>query len=376
MRILFVANVDWFFQSHFLYLAQRAKARGWDVALATHVGKARGALKAEGLDLIALPTRRGRLAPVDYWGAAQLVARELKRRPDTVLHGFGLFGIVVGAVAGRKAGMRRSVYTITGRGYAAAARTMKARVVKQAARFLCSRLVDHSDVRWLAENRQDLEQCGLSGAVGQSRAALLGGAGVDPQHFVPAPLPGRPPLKVALVSRMIWSKGIDTAVSAVRIARDHGADVTLTLAGPLDGDNPKAYTAEQLEAFEAGGAVEWVGRTDDINGLWARHHVAVLPSRGGEGLPKSLIEAAACGRVIVTSDVPGCRAFAQETGGWSVPADDPAALAAALVEVFGRDDLESKGQAARRTVVRSYTHDHNWEIVERFYVDLFRQSRK
>jgi glycosyltransferase involved in cell wall biosynthesis len=172
---------------------------------------------------------------------------------------------------------------------------------------------------------------------------------------------------------MIWPKGIDTAVSAVRIARSRGADVTLTLAGPLDDDNPRAYTAQQLKAFEAGGGVEWVGRVDDINGLWERHHVALLPSRGGEGLPKSLIEAAACQRYIITTDVPGCRAFAQETGGWSVPADDPEALAKALLDVFARDDLERKGQAARQTVMRSYTHDHNWGIVEQFYADLFRQ---
>lgn len=370
MRIIFVANVDWFFQSHFLYVAQRAKRLGWDVALATHVDGAGPALLAEGLELIRLPTRRGSSGPGDYWYAARQVARELKRYPDTLLHGFGLFGVLVGAIAGSTTGKRRSVYTITGRGYAAASRTVKAQLVNHAARFLCSRIVDRAHVRWLAENAEDLEQCGLAKAVQQSRAALLGGAGVDPDRFSPVAMPGRPPLKVALVARMIWSKGIDTAVDAVRIARSHGADITLTLAGPEDKANPKAFTARQLKGFEEVGGVKWVGRIDDINWLWTRHHLAVLPSRGGEGLPKSLIEAAACARPIITSNVPGCRDFAKQTGGWLVPAEDSEALAAALLDAYGRNDLEIKGEEARKTVIRSYTQDYNWKIIERFYREL------
>jgi glycosyltransferase involved in cell wall biosynthesis len=370
MRIVFLANVDWFFQSHFLYLAERARRRGWEIALATHVGRSSDALAAAGLDLIALPTRRGSMAPAALWGAATIVGQELKRQPDTLLHGFGIFGIVVGGLAGRRCGIRRGVYTITGRGYSAAARTAKASVVRGVTKYICD-IADGPDIRWLAENSEDFEQCGLERALGQSRTALVGGAGIDPTEFACAALPERPPLRVALVARMIWSKGIDTAVRAIQIARNRGADIRLTLAGPLDADNPRAFTAEQLRSFEMAGDTVWLGRVDDINELWARHHVALLPSRGGEGLPRSLIEAAACGRPIMTSDVPGCRTFAEETGGWSVPADDPEALAGALTEVYARDDLEKLGRAARETVLRSYTQDYNWDIVERFYENLF-----
>lgn len=102
MRIVFVANVDWFFESHFLHLAQRARARGADVVLATHVDVARDRLAACGIELIELPTRRGRVAPTGIMEAAAIVARALDGSPQTILHGFGLFGIAVGAAVSRR----------------------------------------------------------------------------------------------------------------------------------------------------------------------------------------------------------------------------------------------------------------------------------
>lgn len=370
MRIVFVTNVDWFFQSHFLYLARRAKRRGFDVALAAHVDKAREALTGEGVELIELPTRRGRIAPAEYGGASALVARGLRRHPDSLVHGFGLFGILVGSIACRRAGLRRGVYTITGRGYSAAASSPRAHLIRGASRLVCSTFADSPKVRWLAENDEDLGACGLSAAVRQSRVAVLGGAGVDPGDFKLSPMPPREPLRVALVARMIWSKGVDTAVEAVRIARARGADVTLTLAGPLDSENPRSLSEVEMRALESGGGVRWVGRVDDISALWASHHLAVLPSRGGEGLPKSLIEAAACGRPIITTRVPGCGVFAEATGGWCVEPNAPDALAEVLLEAYAREDLAELGLKARQTVHRSYTHDYNWSIVEKFYDEL------
>lgn len=370
MRIVFLANVDWFFQSHFLHLARRAKAEGWRVALATQFEGGRSGFLAEQIDLIDLPTRRGRLGSKQLIGAASLVARELVREPHTLLHGFGLFGITVGAAAMARSGVRKAVFTITGRGYAAVAPTLRARAVRTGARYLCAQIVDGPSVRWLAENATDLESCGLSRAVRQSRAAIVGGAGIDPELYTASPLPPRPPLKVALVARMIWSKGIDTAVEAVRIARQRGAAVELTLAGGVDHGNPKAFDEFRLRAFENTGGVRWLGRIENIDELWSRHHVAVLPSRGGEGVPKALIEAAVCGRPVATSSVPGCKEFAEATGGWHVAPDCPQALAELLIELAQRDDLEVIGIRARNEVLQHYTQEHNWTTTAAFYNEL------
>src|SRR3954464_14659468 len=110
---------------------------------------------------------------------------------------------------------------------------------------------------------------------------------------------------------MLWSKGIDVAVEAVRAARAQGAAIELSLYGAPDPSNPKAIPEDTLKAWGAEPGIAWHGATGDIPAVWRDHHVACLPSRGGEGLPRALLEAAACGRAIVTTDGAGCRAPAR-----------------------------------------------------------------
>ena len=371
MKIVYLANVDWFFVSHFLHLAQRARDAGYRVAIAAEIGGERDRLAALGFDLVPLPSRRGGVVPRGVGEAARVVARELERHPGALLHGFGLFGITVGAFARRKTGHHGGqVYTITGRGYAAVAPTARARLVRGATSGLCRRIADGPRTRWLAENATDIGACGLDRAVREGRTAIVGGAGIDPERFHVIAMPPRPPLKCALVARMIWSKGIDIAVDAVTAARAAGADVELTLVGGLDPANPQGLSAADLARFAARDGIRWQGRSDDIPGIWREHHLALLPSRGGEGLPKSLIEAAACGRPILTTAVPGCAEFAAATDGWTVPADDVSALASRLVEIARDQGLAQRGAHAARVVAEGYTEAHAWRVVSRFYDEL------
>lgn len=370
MRIVYLANVDWFFASHFLHLARQARSEGHCVVVATHVERADASLREAGLEVVALPVRRGGVLPRGLTDAARVVAMELARDPDAVLHGFGLFGIAVGAMARLRSSRGRQVYTITGRGYSAVAPTLQARALRAATMGLCSRLADGPQTRWIAENETDLAACGLARAVAERRTAIVGGAGIDPQRFRPTALPPRPPLRCALVARMIWSKGIDIAVEAVGRARQAGAAIELTLVGPTDPGNPLSLTEAALRAYAARPGIRWLGRSDDIAAVWRDHHLAVLPSRGGEGLPKSLIEAAACGRGIVTSDVPGCREFAAATGGWTVAAGDVDALARTLVAIAADGDLAARGAYAAEVAHAGYTEAHAWRVTKRFYDEL------
>ncbi len=180
---------------------------------------------------------------------------------------------------------------------------------------------------------------------------MIGGAGVDPAAYRPQPLPPMPPLRVALVARMLWSKGIDVAVEAVRLARTQRAPVELDLYGAPDPSNRRAIAEATLRDWSRDG-VAWHGPTTDVAAVWASHHVACLPSRGGEGLPRTLLEAAACGRALVASDVPGCRSLVRDgVEGLLVPADDAPALAQALVRL-SRDPalVAGLGTAARARI--------------------------
>jgi glycosyltransferase involved in cell wall biosynthesis len=231
-------------------------------------------------------------------------------------------------------------------------------------------VVDGPETRYLFENRSDPALLGLD-ADDPRKVLIVGGAGVDPAVFSPAERPAAPPLKLAMIARMLWSKGVDTAVEAVRLARAKGADVTLTLVGAPDPDNPRAISAGQLSAWAREPGVVWRGRIPQAEAphVWAAHHAALLPSRGGEGLPRTLLEAAACGRAILTTDVPGCRDLVRDgVEGFVVPPGDAAALSEAILTLAREPALiASMGQAARARVLAGHTEQGVGEAVLALY---------
>lgn len=371
MKVVFVANVDWFFQSHFAFLATKARDDGAEVYVAAQVTERGRGLEAIGLRMVPLPASRSGLVPKGIFRSAATLATFLKKQDgDVVVHGFGTFGIFVVTLARLMGARRPAVFTITGRGYSAIARTFGARVVRGFTRVFCSAIADAGDVRWVAENQMDLASNGLGAAVKSGRTLKVGGAGIDLDLFHVRPLPQRPPFRIGLVARLIWSKGIDTAVEAVRICRQSGCDVELTLAGRLDPGNPRGFTEAEVRAFAAAPGISWLGQVDDIDGFWAGQHLALLPSRGGEGLPKSLLEAAACGRAVLTADVAGCAEFAEATGGWVVAPDDAAALADMMMRIASRGDLAERGARARAAVAARFTQEQNWQMIRSFYRQL------
>src|SRR5262249_51494740 len=146
------------------------------------------------------------------------------------------------------------------------------------------------------------------------RVALMPGAGVNTDVFTPQPPPADEPIVVGVVARLIRSKGIDLAVEAVKRLRATGMNIVLRIAGGVEAQNPEHVSDGEIAAWRATGGVELLDRISDVPAFWAGVHIACLPSRGGEGLPRSLLEAAACGRPIVTTDVPGCRDFIGDSG--------------------------------------------------------------
>ena len=229
--------------------------------------------------------------------------------------------------------------------------------------------------RYLFENEDDPRLLGLDPA-DASRVWLVGGAGIDPDRFSPAPLPAQPPLKVAIVARMLWSKGIDTAVEATRQARASGAAIELSLYGAPDPSNPRAISEQQLHEWSTEDGIAWHGPTRDAASVWGGQHVGCLPSRGGEGLPRTLLEGAACGRAVVTTDVPGCRRLVRDgIEGHVVQADDPEALAEAFA-VLAADPARTArmGEAARARVLDGFTERAVMDQVQALYRDMLPAS--
>ena len=349
--LVFVVTEDWFFASHFLPLARAAVAMDLAVAVVTRVRAHRAVIEATGARVVHLEAERSSLNPMAAGYAAGQLAGILKALKADIVHCIALRAILVGGTAAAMAGIPSRVYAVTGLGLLGARGDATGRVSRVALRSLIRGPLSSRKTRFVFENPDDARALGLDPA--ETAVTLVGGAGVDPAVFVPRPLPPAPPLRVALVARMLWSKGIDTAVEAVRRARANGAAVELSLYGAPDSSNRRAIPEATLRDWSQDG-VTWHGATTDVAGAYAAHHVACLPSRGGEGLPRTLLEAAACGRALLTTDVPGCRTLVRDgIEGCVVPPDDPAALAAALERLAADPSRVARMGAAARARIET-----------------------
>jgi glycosyltransferase involved in cell wall biosynthesis len=196
-----------------------------------------------------------------------------------------------------------------------------------------------------------------------ARVVMLPGAGVDVSAFSVTPEPTGP-IVVGLAARLIQSKGVDVVVDAISRLRAEGHDISLRIAGDQDHDNPEHVSDAEIARWRDTTGVELLGRVRDINAFWAGAHIACLASRGGEGLPRSLIEAAACGRPLVTTQTPGCEDFVRDVQcGVAVPADDARAVADAIAQLARDPELRRKlGAAGRARVEAAYTITHAADI--------------
>ncbi|MGU3538467.1 glycosyltransferase [Methylobacterium sp. A54F] len=369
-RLVFVVTEDWFFASHFLPMARAAIALGLSVAVVTRVRDHRAAIEATGARVVPLEAERSSLNPMTSGYVTGQLAAILKALQADIVHCIALRGILIGGAAAAMAGVPARIYAVTGLGLIGAREDRVGRLARTGLRHLIRSGLASRRTRFLFENPDDARALGLDPA--DTAVTIVGGAGVDPEAFAPQPMPAQPPLRVAIVARMLWSKGVDVAVEAVRLARAEGAAVELGLYGAPDPSNRRAVPEATLRDWSRDG-VAWHGPTRDAASVFAAHHVGCLPSRGGEGLPRTLLEAAACGRALLTTDVPGCRALVRDgVEGLVVPPGDAQALAAALVRLAGDPGLVAAlGKAARaRILAGGYTEAAVAEAVAGIYREL------
>jgi glycosyltransferase involved in cell wall biosynthesis len=370
-KLVFIVTEDWFFASHFLPMARAAMELGLKVTVITRVRDHREAIEAIGARVIPLDVERRSLNPMVAGYAAGRLAAILRADKPDIVHCIALRPILLGGAAAVMAGVSRRVYALTGLGFLGARQDLVGRGARAALQALIRGPLENAGTQYLFENPDDPRLLGLDPG-NQDRVTIVGGAGIDPQALRPTPAMPQPPLKVAVVARMLWSKGIDVAVEATRLARSRGAAVELSLYGAPDPSNPKAISEETLRQWATEPGIAWHGPTRAVATVWREHHVCCLPSRGGEGLPRTLLEGGACGRAIVTTDVPGCRALVRDgREGLIVPANDPGALADAFVRLANSPILVAQmGEAARIRVLAGFTERHVTNAVKRLYTRM------
>ena len=367
-KIAFVVTEDWFLASHFLPMVQAARQAGFEPIVITRVRNHGAIIEAAGARLVPLELDRRSLNPLDVMAAVVRLRRILKTEEIELVHLIAFRSILVGGVAAMLVGVRHRIFAFTGGGLLTARSDAISLIVLSVLVFLVRHILQTKDTQFLFENEDDPRRFGLD--AGGPEVTIVGGAGVNIDHYRVLPLPPSSPLKVAIVSRMLWSKGIDIAVEAITRVRQRGIEVELSLYGAPDHSNPRAISAETLRDWSSLDGIEWYGVSNDVREVWATQHIACLPSRGGEGLPKTLLEAAACGRAILTTDVPGCRSFVRDgLEGFVVPSDDVEALTEKLARLASdHEEVARLGAAARRRVEKGFTEEAVSEKVLSMYL--------
>lgn len=350
MKCILFANTDWYLYNFRRSLAVELREQGHELLLVSPPGPYGEKLQALGFRWIAAPMERTSLNPLRELALLGWLWRLMREERPNVVHSFTIKCAVYGALVGRLVDAGR-VNAVAGMGYVFISDSPKARLLRPAVRSLMRVALGGARARLILQNPDDVQWFEKAHIVGSQQIRLLRGSGVDCSRFLP-PTHERTcteaPLRVILAARMLWDKGVGEFVEAARLLGSEGRQLRFILAGVPDPGNPAAIAEQTLLAWQMEGLVEWLGHVADMPTLLAEADIVVLPSYR-EGLPKSLIEAAACARPLITTDVPGCREVVTHgVDGLLVPIRDAEALARAIAKL--QDDpafARRLGKAAR-----------------------------
>jgi glycosyltransferase involved in cell wall biosynthesis len=371
-KLVYLVTEDWYFLSHRLPMARAAAAAGFEVHVITRVGEGAQQIEAEGFRLHPINWRRQDASLAHNLTATKEIRARLLGIGADIVHNVALKPTLAGTLA--CLGMRQTavINSINGFGSSYLAAGNFAQIRRTALQQALRRLIDREGVTTIVQNSDDF--AALSGlGVNVRRLRLIPGSGVDTERLVPASEPTTPPFVATYVGRLLADKGIRTLVESHRRLREQGMPIETVLAGQPDSENPTSIPASEIEDWKRIPGLLVAGQVTDIGGLWARSHVAVLPSRR-EGLPLSLLEASACGRPMIASDVPGCREIVvPEVTGLLVPLDDPNALGRALMTMAADPALRIRmGMAARERAEGRYSTRLITEAIQKLYFDAYR----
>jgi glycosyltransferase involved in cell wall biosynthesis len=356
LRVLLFANTEWYLFNFRRSLADALREAGHEVVLLSPPGPYGERLRALGFRWMAAPMARRSLNPFRELALVLWLWRLVRREGIDLVHGFTIKCAVYGSLAARLAGLRGRVNAVAGMGYVFTSDDLRARLLRPLVQALMRAALGGESARLILQNPDDAALFRRARLVKESRVRLIPGSGVDCSRFASggARAEGEP-LRVLLAARLLWDKGIAEYVGAARMLRGQGRSIRFLLAGTPDAGNPAAVPEPVIQDWVNEGLVEWLGHVEDMPALLATVHVVALPSYR-EGLPKTLIEAAACSLPLVAADVPGCReVVSHEVDGLLVPARDVQALADAIARLHDDEELAARlGAAARRKALERF----------------------
>jgi len=374
--LFFIANEQYFY-THRLKLALAASKAGFEVAIITKVKDKQEQIESMGIQVFPLTNfSRSTVMGIGELKVLISVWRIIDNYKPDIIHNVAIKPVIYGSILGIITKTPKIINALGGLGYLftdsnhiSQLAKFKKYCQKQITCLLLKLLSRHKKVYFLLQNKNDIATLQQKNCLVTARTSLIRGAGVDLNTYTVKPLDMVATPKIIFVARMLWDKGVKELIEAITILRSKNYQFEALFLGLPDSANPASVPESKLKNWHKEGLINWLGYVDDVADVYSSGHIAVLPSYR-EGLPKALLEAAACARPIVTTDVPGCREIVQDNvNGLLVPHKDPIALAKAIETMLTKKSMwQQMGEQGRKMVAEHFSDS----IIHRDTIALYR----
>jgi len=370
-KLLYFVTEDWYFWSHRVQLARFMRDLGYAVQVGTRFTTHRAAIEALDLDCVEVPFERSLRSPFRDIFAAYSIDRLIRHSRPQIVHLVALKPVILAAPAIRLNPDVQFVLAITGLGYLFSTKDRGVGMLRAFVALILRALTNLPNTRLLLQNEDDCKLLSNFGIGVDERIDIIPGSGVDVTAFRPPEGSREERDLIVLPARMLRDKGVVEFVEAASIIKRLRPRTRLVLVGGCDPDNRASITRTQIEAWVQSGVIEWWGHRDDMVAVYRQATIVCLPSYR-EGLPKALLEAAACGRPLVATNVPGCRAVCRqgETGLLIEPQNSTALANTIMLLLENRGMRENFSRNARALVLSEFSNDVIHRQTQAFYESL------
>jgi glycosyltransferase involved in cell wall biosynthesis len=379
-KLLYFVAEDYYFLSHRLPVARKAKELGFDVCVVSKINSKENKKRIEDEGFRAIPInliRTGTNPITELKSLIELIKIYRKEKPDMVHH-VAIKPVIYGSIAAIFNRTPAVINAVAGLGMMFSNKDIKSRIIRFFITIAFRLLLNRKNSRLILQNADDQNFFVNSKIIKRERTIKIKGSGVDVEKYTVEPEPKTDKIIVSLVSRMLWNKGIGEIVEAARLLKKTNPNVVIRLIGAPDLLNSKTVSQEQLESWHKEGVIEYLGRRSDIVNVWHESHIATLPSSYGEGLPKCLLEAGACEKPMVTTDIPGCRELVQNNvNGLIIPPRNAEELAKAIAKLAEDEDLRKKlGKTARQMIIDDFSSKVVAKETGELYSSLYEENKR
>lgn len=356
-RIIYFVNADWYFLLHWKDRALEAKKRGYDVVVVTNVDKKRSEIESLGLKVISISIWRSWVSIIREIHTITSLFIIIKKYRPSIIHSVtikpNIFGLLIAWYYSIPI-----VCNISGLGIL----YTKSKKIYAVLRLLTEvgyKILSHiTNSHLIFENNSDLNMFRTKTVVKKNNSSSIPGAGVDENLFQFTHEPQNAIITVLFASRMLRSKGVNTIIEASKILIENNVNSQIIFAGILDYDSPDSVNESILQEWASDGLIMWLGEVSNMPDLINRSNIVIMPTAYQEGIPRIIIEALACGRPVITTDVAGCNEIIDDgINGLIIPVNNPMALVEAIIKLVDQPELRrNMGINGRKLFLRKYSN--------------------